>query len=393
MVVDRTLYDILGVEPNATQEKISQACRQKSREHHPDRGGDHEKMQKVNLARGILTDREKRKLYDQYGLNGMQSRIENESFPFPNFHNERTVKKGNDIKHVLKISLEELYMGSTKTIKIERDIVCKNCKGTGCHDGVSRQCGKCDGTGIEMLIHRMGPFIQQIQSQCSLCNGNGNIIDEKNRCKTCFGKRVCREEKLFDVNIVHGSQNGEIIKFIGEANQIPNGTSGTLYVILKQEPHSIFNRKNDNLIMKMEINLTESLCGFQRLIKLLDGHQILIDHPRGKTILPNSYHCLKGYGMPNRNTHSHGDLIIQFHVKFPDENFHLTENQSKQLESILPSKKQIQLNSNELSESVQMTKYDITEENFQNGHQDNTEEDDEDDDAHQQFQGIPCNTQ
>ncbi|CAF1581045.1 unnamed protein product, partial [Adineta steineri] len=95
----------------------------------------------------------------------------------------------------------------------------------------------------------------------------------------------------------------------------------------------------------------------------------------------------------NRNTHSHGDLIIQFDVKFPDENFHLTENQSKQLQSILPSKKQIKLNSNELSESVQMTKYDITEENFQNDHQDNTEEDDEDDDAHQQSQGIPCRTQ
>ncbi|CAF0881204.1 unnamed protein product [Adineta steineri] len=121
----------------------------------------------------------------------------------------------------------------------------------------------------------------------------------------------------------------------------PNGTSGTLYFILKQEPHSIFTRKNDNLVMKMEINLTGSLCGFQRLIKLLDVHQILIDHLRGKIILPNSYHCLKGYGMPNRNTHSHGDLIIQFDVKFPDENFHLTENQSKQLESILPSKKRV----------------------------------------------------
>ncbi len=89
----------------------------------------------------------------------------------------------------------------------------------------------------------------------------------------------------------------------------------------------IFERNNDNLIMKMEINLTESLCGFQRLIKFLDGHQILIDHPSGKAILPNSYRCLKGYGMPNRHTHSHGDLIIHFDVKFPDKNFILNQNQ------------------------------------------------------------------
>jgi len=79
--------------------------------------------------------------------------------------------------------------------------------------------------------------------------------------------------------------------------------------------------------MKIEINLTESLCGFQRLIRLLDDHQILINHPSGKPILPDSYRCLKGYGMPNRHTHSHGDLIIHFDVKFPDKNFILNQNQ------------------------------------------------------------------
>jgi len=81
--------------------------------------------------------------------------------------------------------------------------------------------------------------------------------------------------------------------------------------------------------MKMEINLTESLCGFQRPIKLLDNHQILINHPPGEPIIPNTYRCIKGYGMPNRYTHQHGNLIIHFHVKFPQKNFMTNENQRK----------------------------------------------------------------
>ncbi len=79
----------------------------------------------------------------------------------------------------------------------------------------------------------------------------------------------------------------------------------------------------------MEINLTESLCGFQRTIKLLDNHQILINHPPGIPIKPNTYRCIKGYGMPNRHTHSHGDLIIHFDVKFPQDHFITNENQLK----------------------------------------------------------------
>jgi DnaJ-class molecular chaperone len=79
--------------------------------------------------------------------------------------------------------------------------------------------------------------------------------------------------------------------------------------------------------MKLAINLTESLCGFQRPVTLLDGHKILINHPPGKPVVPNSYRCIKGHGMPNRQTHSHGDLIIHFDVKFPEENFITTDSQ------------------------------------------------------------------
>lgn len=99
--------------------------------------------------------------------------------------------------------------------------------------------------------------------------------------------------------------------------------------MLRQEPHPRFQRIEDDLMMKMDINLTESLCGFQRLIKLLDNHQILMNHPPGMPIVPNSYRCMKGYGMPNRHTYSHGDLIIQFQVLFPPDHFIINEDQRK----------------------------------------------------------------
>jgi DnaJ family protein A protein 2 len=93
---------------------------------------------------------------------------------------------------------------------------------TGCNDGIERQCTKCEGIGIETLIYRMGPIIQQSQRQCSLCNGSGNLIDKNNRCKKCYGNKIFHEKKRLDVNIAHGSQNGETVKFFGEANQIVN---------------------------------------------------------------------------------------------------------------------------------------------------------------------------
>ncbi|CAF0855621.1 unnamed protein product [Adineta ricciae] len=403
MVVDKTLYNVLGVEPSATQDEITRAARKKALEHHPDRGGSHEMMQQVNAARDILSDPEKRRAYDQYGLKGMQSRMENQDFHFSGFPNDifdifnlfdhgsthrHTTRptKGEDIKHVLQVTLEELYSGSTRVAVIDRSVVCETCQGTGSRDGITRRCTNCDGTGMETSIHRAGPFIQQTRRECSMCHGSGDMVDPKNRCRTCYGKKVNREEKILDVHIVPGSADCETVKFHGEGHQIPNGTPGTVFVILKQEPHNLFERKNDNLFMRMEINLTECLCGFQRVIKLLDNHEILIDHPAGKPILPNSYRCLKGYGMPNRNTHSCGDLIIQFDVKFPDEtNFHLTDNQRLQLESILPAKKRIQLNSTRRYEKPEMNEYYMNREDFYHNHQE-----DDDADLHHRAHGVRC---
>ncbi|CAF1199442.1 unnamed protein product [Rotaria sordida] len=409
MVADTSLYDVLEVKPDATKEQITAAIKKKSLEHHPDRGGSHEMMQKVNAAKEILTDPQKRHTYDRYGLKGIRSDMAESDSAFSGVSSifdifdlitggrsrgERsTPPKGSDIKQALKVSLEELYLGTTKTVTVNRKIICADCHGVGSQDGTTHECTNCEGTGIETIIHRMGPFIQQMQSKCSSCDGDGRTIDWRNRCKKCNGQKLFQETKKLDVHITHGSQDRETIKLSGQGNQIPNGESGNVYIILDQQPHAIFNRNGDNLIMKLEINLTESLCGFQRLINLLDGHTILIKHPAGKPIIPNTYRCLKGYGMPNRHTHSHGDLIIHFDVKFPEENFITTDSQRQQLEALLPSKTPIRLNKKKHYEEAEMKEYEFSGENvhkqhFSNGHHHETAEDD-DTHFHESTDSIP----
>ncbi|CAF4239020.1 unnamed protein product, partial [Rotaria sp. Silwood2] len=130
-----------------------------------------------------------------------------------------------------------------------------------------------------------------MQRKCSSCNGEGTLITSKN----CHGKKAVRQMKNLDVYIAPGSYNGETIKFSGEENGISEGENSTLYVVLQQQPHSVFERIRDNLTMKLKINLSESLCGFHRGVTLLDGHKVVIKHPPGKPIVPNTYRCIRGH--------------------------------------------------------------------------------------------------
>ncbi|CAF3370048.1 unnamed protein product [Rotaria socialis] len=419
MVVDKTHYDVLGIDENATQEHIISAFRQKSKEHHPDRGGTHEMMQKINAAKEVLTDPKKRAIYDRYGSEGPSSGMAHgHSTGFPGFSSgspdifdffmrgasgrEPTIaSKGSDIKHALQVSLEELYSGHTKKISVPREIICTACDGTGSVDRINHDCTACKGQGVENLIFRTGPFIQQSQRSCSFCSGLGTRVNAKNRCKICHGNKLVRQEKILDVDISPGSPDGGAIKFIGEGNQIPQGENGSLYVVLRQAPHAIFERIGDNLTMNLKINLSESLCGFQHIVTLLDGHKIRINHPPGKPIVPKSYRCIKGQGMPNRHTHSYGDLFIYFDVEFPEDNFIKNESQLKQLEASLPPKRLARLNSTEKYEEAQMIVSEPPPKNsqqqqqqrFENGHHYHRTEHDDGGGTNGHPQTVQCETQ
>jgi len=139
--------------------------------------------------------------------------------------------------------------------------------------------------------------------------------------------------------ILPGYSNGKKIKFRGENDQLPGIEAGDVCILIEQEKHSVFERINEyDLLIKMKINLNESLTGFKRTIQHLDGRYVLIQHPPDQPIAPNSMKKIPNQGMISMETHHTGDLIIQFDVEFPPMNFFNDQSILQKLESLLPSK-------------------------------------------------------
>ncbi|CAF3784628.1 unnamed protein product [Rotaria magnacalcarata] len=388
---DSKLYDILGVTRGASDQEIKKAYHKLAKTHHPDKNPESaEKFKEISFAYQVLTDESKRQIYDMYGLEGLKEgggggggggsmadilgQFFGQSDPFEGFggfgglfggqmgggraRNRR--RKGDDVAHPLKVTLEQLYKGETRTLEISRKVICKTCNGNGGREGAKQSCSTCRGQGIQFITRQIGPgMIQRMQQVCKECNGEGEIINERDRCKTCNGKKTVDEKKKLEIVISPGSKHEQQLRFPGESDQAPNTEPGDVIIVLQQEPHELFERSGDNLIMKHKIKLLESLCGFQLVVTHLDGRRIVIQHPPNDPIAPDTYRCVKGQGMINMRTHDTGDLIIQFDVEFPSEKS-LTETQLKQLESILPKRPHVDIPQGEHVEEVSMIDFHTT---------------------------------
>jgi DnaJ family protein A protein 2 len=129
-------------------------------------------------------------------------------------------RKGEDVAHPLKVTLEDLYKGSTKKLSLSKNVLCTKCKGAGSKSGNSGRCGNCQGTGMKVTIRQIGPgMMQQMQSVCPECRGTGQMIKESDKCPQCRGNKVIQEKKILEVNIEKGMQHGQKITFQGEADE------------------------------------------------------------------------------------------------------------------------------------------------------------------------------
>jgi DnaJ family protein A protein 2 len=393
---DSKLYDILGVPRNASDQEIKKAYHKLAKTHHPDKNPESaEKFKEISFAYQVLTDDNKRRIYDSYGLEGLKegggggggggsmADILGQFFggdspfgggggghPFGGFgglfgHSmggggRPRRRKGDDIAHPLKVTLEQLYKGDTRTLEISRKILCSTCNGVGGRDGAKQQCTTCRGHGIQIITRQIGPnMMQRMQQVCKDCSGEGEIINERDRCKTCQGKKTIDQKKKLEVVISPGSKHEQQVRFPGESDQAPNIEPGDVIVVLQQEPHAVFQRSGDNLVMKHKINLVESLCGFELVITHLDGRKIVLKHPPNDPIAPETYRCVKGQGMINMRTHDTGDLIVQFDVEFPTEKS-LTPEALKKLETILPKRPHIDIPKGEHVEEAHMIDFHTT---------------------------------
>ncbi|XP_065866335.1 dnaJ protein homolog ANJ1 [Euphorbia lathyris] len=399
-------YEILGVSKNATPEDLKKAYKKAAIKNHPDKGGDPEKFKELAQAYEVLSDPEKREIYDQYGEDALKEGMGGGSGghnPFDIFESffggspfgggssrGRRQRRGEDVVHPLKVSMEDLYLGTTKKLSLSRNVICSKCTGKGSKSGASMKCAGCQGTGMKVSIRQLGPsMIQQMQHACNECKGTGESINEKDRCTQCKGEKVVPEKKVLEVIVEKGMHHGQKITFPGEADEAPDTITGDIVFVLQQKDHPKFKRKGDDLVVEHNLSLTEALCGFHFVLTHLDGRQLLIKSNPGEVVKPDSFKGINDEGMPlYQRPFMKGKLYIHFNVEFPDS---LSPDQVKALEAILPGRPSSQLTDMELDECEETTLHDVNmEEEMRRKQQAQQEAYDDDDEMPSGAQRVQC---
>ncbi|GME66682.1 unnamed protein product [[Candida] boidinii] len=367
MVKDTKFYDLLGVSPDATDAQLKKAYRLGALKYHPDKNPSPEaaeKFKEISSAYEVLSDSQKRDIYDQYGEEGLSggpggmgggmdaSDIFSQFFGgggsgFGGGFGQRPSgpQRGRDIKHVISCSLEELYKGRTAKLALNKTILCPDCKGKGGKEGAVKQCTDCHGSGMKFVTRQMGPMIQRFQTTCDKCNGEGDIIDAKDRCKTCKGKKVSNERKILEVHIDPGMKGGQKVTFSGEGDQHPDIIPGDVVFVVDEKPHATFQRKGDDLFYNAKIDLLTALAGGEFAIKHLSGEYLKIEIIPGEVISTGTVKVIENKGMPIPRHGGYGNLFVKFDVEFPPNHF-TTEEKLKQLENILPKRPKLSIPKN-----------------------------------------------
>ncbi|KAI5285988.1 Type I HSP40 co-chaperone [Ascosphaera aggregata] len=359
MVKDTKLYDTLGISPDATESQLRSAYKKGALKYHPDKNAHNpeaeEKFKSLSHAYEILSDPEKRQIYDQYGEEGLEGGaggaggmnaedLFSQFFggsPFGNMFGggmrDTGPKKARTIHHVHKVSLEDIYRGKTSKLALQKSVICPACNGRGGKEGAVKVCQSCNGTGTRMMMRQVGPMIQRFQTVCTDCNGEGELVKDRDRCKRCQGKKTIVERKVLQVPIDRGVRSGHKVEFRGEGDQIPGLQPGDVVFEIEQKPHPRFQRKGDDLFYQADIDLLTALAGGQLHIEHLDDRWLSVNIQPGEPITPGVIKTIPGQGMPTFRHHDFGNLYIQFNIRFPssDElrNLHL-------LEQVLPARMQ-----------------------------------------------------
>ena len=333
MVKDTAFYDTLEVPPTASANDIKKAYRKLAMKHHPDKGGDPDKFKEISSAFDVLSDPEKRNVYDQYGPDGPSMQGAGGFDPmdiFKNFfgadhHQQHFSSHFNHMKPErkqveLRVTLEDLYNGKTSRFKITRQAYCNACDG--CGSSVPPvQCASCAGQGKIRRILQIGPgMIQQTIGQCGDCNGTGFVIEQGKRCNVCIGNGTFQETHEITLEIKPGTSENEKILLSEHGDYIKQlKCYSDLVLVLKEKKHTRLKRHGDDLILEHNISLTDALAGFKFAYVHLDQKTYIITNDI-HVIKPNEMYGIKQMGMPRPNKPGqYGMLYIKFDIHFPSK--------------------------------------------------------------------------
>ena len=336
-------YQILGVQRNSSAEEIKKAYRKMALQHHPDRNHDkpesEEKFKEASEAYSVLGNSEKRKIYDQYGIEGLRmggnssdsgffsdstfadfGDILGDLFGFgESFSGSRQRRhgpqKGRDLGLEVVLTLEDSFLGIEKEIDVERERSCHECDGSGSEPGKQAEvCPKCKGTGT--VRHTQGFFA--VSSSCSSCRGSGRIIAHP--CKKCRGQGRITETKKIKVTFPAGIDEGNRLRVAGEGEGGSQGGSpGDLYLMVRIKADKNFQRHENDLLCQLPISFSQAALGDQISIKTFEE----VEKVKVPAAAQNGQIIkIKGKGFRQINRWSRGDLLIQIHVLTPENLSH-----------------------------------------------------------------------
>jgi len=342
----RDYYEVLGASQDADAQELKSKYRKIALKYHPDRNpGDSEAeeyFKEAAEAYKVLSDPEQRRIYDQFGhegLNGMNGGggagaggfedifssfgdIFEEFFGFRGGRRGRSsAMRGSDLRYDMAIEFMEAAFGLETEIDVEKMIVCPTCEGTGAKPGTEPEgCSHCGGSG--QFVRTQGFF--SVKSTCPHCRGEGKVIREA--CPQCRGRKQVVDSKKVALKIPAGVDDGSKLRLAGEGEPgVNGGPPGDLYVFLRVKPHEYFDRKNNDVICKVELSFVQAALGDEMTVPTLEGEET-ITIPRGTQ--HGDTVRLAGQGIPSLRTHIRGDQIVQVELKTPK---HLNKRQEELL--------------------------------------------------------------
>jgi len=330
-------YDALGVSRDASEKEIKQAFRRLARQYHPDVNKDdgaEERFKEINEAYEVLSDTDKRATYDQFGHAGLNNNGGRGfggfgfSDPFEIFEevfgqgfgfrtsSRRGPRRGADLRYNLDLTFEEAIFGCEKEISLSRYEACPTCQGSGAEPGTSTtRCSKCNGTGQVRQVQRsiLGSFVNV--TTCPTCQGTGKTIPHP--CGQCKGERRIYASHKLAVNVPPGVGQGTQIRLAGEGEMGKGGgPPGNLYVVLDVKSHPIFQRRDDDILIEMQINVAQATLGADVKVPTLEGEEEISIPPgtQSGTVLR-----LRDKGVPHLRRNGRGNQLVLVRVAVPDK--------------------------------------------------------------------------
>ena len=339
----RDYYEVLGVAKTASDDELKKAYRKLAKQYHPDMNpgdkGAEAKFKEINEAYEVLSDKDKRAKYDQFGHAGVDPNFGGGGFggygdfvDFGDFGfgdilgdllgggfggrsaNRSGPQRGESLRAGVTISFEEAAFGCEKEISLTRLESCESCHGSGCAPGTTAEvCPDCRGSGTVRVQQRMGGMAFTSSAPCSRCRGTGKIIHQP--CKSCGGGGNVRKQRKISVSIPQGINDKQAVSLRGQGNAgANNGPAGDLIVEVRVKPHPYFQREGTSVLYECPVSFYQAAMGAELEIPTIDG-KVKYTLPAGTQ--PGATFRLRGKGIPELRGRGRGDQYVTVQVRVP----------------------------------------------------------------------------